>query len=127
MSRGPREEAAAPYRSAGVPMIDEPTLKTRTVSLRKLHLKIGRIELVEAEIPVRRSPFALIHYKLDGQWQRWAHRLDLDKRAFMDTFESGSPEEVRAAADKIADYLRDRYRPEAREKYSEGSERPAHG
>ena len=80
-------------------------IETRTIDLAGLHLTVGTIALLKAEMPVERSPFALVHYAVDGEPQRWNHRLDLDKRTFLDDFESGSPEEIAAAADSLTDFL----------------------
>ena len=80
-------------------------IATRKVDLMPLDLQVGRVRFVAAEVPVQRSPFVLVHYRLDGELQPLAHRIDLDKRIFLDPLESGSAEDARLVAERISDHL----------------------
>lgn len=93
-------EAAASFAAE-----DEPMIETHKVDLEPFHITVGKVALLEAEMPVERSPFVLVHYAVEGERQRWGHRLDLDKRAFLDPFEDGSPSEVQELADRLTDVL----------------------
>lgn len=94
-------EEAIPFEHAE----DQTMIETCTVDLTPLQLTAGTIALQEAELPVEPSPFVLVHYTVGGEPQRWGHRLDLDKRTFLDDFESGSPSEIASIADRLSDFL----------------------
>lgn len=94
------QETAAPFVDENEPMI-----ATHKVDLEPLHITVGKVALLEAEMPVERSPFVLVHYTVDGKRQHWGHRLDLDKRAFLDSFEDGSPSEIKDVADRLSEFL----------------------
>lgn len=57
------------------------------------------------------SPFALVHYSLDGDEQKLGLRLDVQKVAFLDHFDDASREAiVQQAAPKIVEILRNSHR-----------------
>jgi hypothetical protein len=94
------EKAAAAFAAE-----DESMIETHKVDLEPLHITLGKVALIEAEMPVERSPFVLVHYAVEGKRQRWGHRLDRDKRAFLDSFEDGSPNDIEDVADKLTAFL----------------------
>lgn len=94
-------------REAGTPFAaeNEGMIETHKIDLAPLHLEVGAVALLQAEMPVERSPFVLVHYTVAGEPQRWGHRLDLDKRTFLDSFEDGTDSEIAEAAHRLTDFL----------------------
>jgi hypothetical protein len=78
-----------------------------TFDLTNYGLAAGRkVSFVRADVPTIVSPFALIHYQLDGKEQPFGLRLDLHKKAFMDLPPGFEPTpETRKAAGDITDIL----------------------
>lgn len=78
----------------------------RTVEIRNHGFDFGPVTFLRAELSVKRSPFAVVHYAYKGREQKYGLRLDLHKLVFLDHPVDIAPETVDRAARKIACYLK---------------------
>jgi len=87
---------------------------SKPVALKERIPNIGPVRLLEATIvtvktpqgKVRRLPFAVVSYTVEGQKQEYGLRLDMDKRIFIDHFDNEWIEQgVQKAAPEIVGLL----------------------
>lgn len=76
------------------------------VDLKDIAPSSATVQFIRAEVPSQRSPFIRIYYSLEGHEERFALRLDVDKRVFLDHLENPVDDQfVRRVAPEIANLV----------------------
>jgi hypothetical protein len=79
------------------------------VDLKDIAPSSATVQFIRAEVPAYRSPFIRVFYAVRGQEEKFALRLDVDKRVFLDHLENPADDQfVRRVAPQIANLVSER-------------------